>query len=129
VSDVGYVLDASALTALLLDEPGADKVRDLIPFSVIGAVNLSEVVAKLQERGVPDEDVDLTLAELDLDVIAFDARHALTAGRLRQNTRAAGLSFGDRACLALAQTLSAIALTADRAWERLPESLAIEMVR
>lgn len=125
----GYALDASALLALLLGEPGSDLVRDLIPLCAISTVNLSEVVAKLQERGVPNEVVDLSLDELSLAVVGFDEDQALLAGRLRHVTRDAGLSFGDRACLALADTMSATALTADRAWGQLSDAFSIALVR
>jgi ribonuclease VapC len=40
-----------------------------------------------------------------------------------------GLSFGDRACLALAKSLVAPALTADRSWARLDLGIAIEVIR
>jgi PIN domain nuclease of toxin-antitoxin system len=48
---------------------------------------------------------------------------------LRDATRALGLSSGDRACLALAQSLGAVALTADRSWSRLNLDIAIEVIR
>lgn len=129
MSDALYALDASALLALFLNEDGADKVRECLPFAVMSAVNLSEAVAKLQERGVPDDDVDVSLMEVGLDIHAFDERQALIAGRLRRDTREAGLSFGDRACLALARSLDAIALTTDRAWSELDPGLRIELAR
>ena len=47
------VLDASALLAFLNDEPGAERIGDLLPGAIISAVNFSEIVAKLAERGVP----------------------------------------------------------------------------
>jgi hypothetical protein len=50
------------------------------------------------------------------------------AGRLRSATRQAGLSLGDRACLALAQSRCAVAFTPDRAWADLDVGVAIELV-
>lgn len=47
------MLDASALLAFLKREPGEDIVAPLLDGAVIGAVNLSEVVAKLDEEGLP----------------------------------------------------------------------------
>jgi ribonuclease VapC len=41
----GIVLDASALLALLLAEPGADKVQAVLDGVFLGAVNLAEVVS------------------------------------------------------------------------------------
>jgi ribonuclease VapC len=91
----------------------------------IGAVNLSEVVAKLVDDGVPETEIRRAIDRLELDVHAFDVRHAHLAGVLREGTRALGLALGDRACLALAQSLGAPALTADRSWSRLDLGIAI----
>jgi PIN domain nuclease of toxin-antitoxin system len=46
-------------------------------------------------------------------------------------TKSVGLSFGDRACLALAQRLGGTALTADRAWMKIAGAtgVAVELVR
>jgi ribonuclease VapC len=127
VNDV--VLDASALLALLRSEPGAERVEPRLEGARIGAVNLSEVVAKLDEDGVPEAEIRRAIGRLELEVHAFDAQHAYLAAILRRSTRALGLSFGDRACLAHAQSLGALALTADRSWSRLNLGIAIEVIR
>jgi len=127
VNDV--VLDASALLAVLRAEPGAERVEARLEGAIIGAVNLSEVVAKLIEDGVPEPQIRLAIGRLELDLHAFDAEHAYIAGILRKATRAFGLSFGDRACLALARSLGAPALTADWSWSRLDLGIAIEVIR
>jgi PIN domain nuclease of toxin-antitoxin system len=44
-------------------------------------------------------------------------------------TKPAGLSLGDRACLALATTLDLPVVTADRAWSRVGLSLQISLIR
>jgi ribonuclease VapC len=130
VSELPVVLDASALLVLLLGEAGAERVADLLPRSSVSAVNLSEVAAKLNERGMPEPGIRSALGDLDLDVHAFDQEAAFAAGRLRQPTRSHGLSLGDRACLALAMRLNAIAATADRAWAGLGlNGLQIELIR
>jgi PIN domain nuclease of toxin-antitoxin system len=129
MSDASYVLDASALLALMLAEPGADFIGKRLGDACIGAVNLSEVVAKLQERDVPVDVIDESLADLDLPIIAFDAAQADRAGKLRTATRARGLSLGDRACLALADISGAIALTTDTAWIGLELGVRIELAR
>jgi PIN domain nuclease of toxin-antitoxin system len=114
-----HVLDASALLAVMLEERGAEKVRELLPGAIVGAVNLAEVVAKLQERGAPDENIDRNIARLNLPVIPFDAAQAMAAGKLRARTRSHGLSLGDRACLALALERGLPAVTTDRGWAAL----------
>jgi ribonuclease VapC len=127
VNDV--VLDASALLAVLRAEPGAERVEPRLEGACISTVNLSEVVAKLIEDDVPEAEIRHAIGRLDLDVHAFDAHYAYITGVLRRSTRALGLSFGDRACLALAQNLGALALTADRSWSQLDLDIAIEVIR
>lgn len=115
------VLDASAVMALLQDEPGGRTVEALLARDAcaISAVNVAEVAAKLADRGVPDWVVTDTIRSLQLEIHAFDEGDALASGRLRKATRSYGLSLGDRACLALADKLGLPAVTTDRVWSEL----------
>ena len=124
------VLDSSVVLAKFLGEPGADAIPDdAVATGRISAVNLSEVVAKLAERGVPSAQIAEVAETLRRRSHAFDAEQAVAAGLLRPATLPAGLSLGDRACLALAQALGAPVLTADRAWAGLDVGLEIEVIR
>lgn len=129
MSEPVLVLDASALLAVLLDEQGADSVSPLLRDAVISTVNLSEVVARLQDRGAGDDVIAASIDELGLQVVPFASDHALRAGLLRGPTRNAGLSLGDRACLALAQALGGVAVTCDRAWAGLALDVPVRLVR
>jgi len=128
VADTLFVLDASALLAAFFDEPGADVVAERMSGALMSAVNLSEVVAKLIDRGASPDQIAEIMAELDIDIVAQDRSQAMTAGLLRKGTRSSGLSLGDRACLALAIDRKAVALTGDRAWVALAEPLNVEVV-
>jgi PIN domain nuclease of toxin-antitoxin system len=97
--------------------------------AAISAVNLSEVQAKLVERGAPPETAWSWLVDLDLEVVDFDAPQARVAGDLRALTRSQGLSLADRSCLALARVLGAPAMTADRAWSGLEVGIEIRTIR
>jgi PIN domain nuclease of toxin-antitoxin system len=44
-------------------------------------------------------------------------------------TSTRGLSLGDRACLAVAKRLDAIAVTADRAWPELNHGVEVRLIR
>jgi PIN domain nuclease of toxin-antitoxin system len=114
---------------VLRSEAVAERVESRLESSSIGAVNLSEVVAKLIEDGVPEVEIRAALGRLQLDVHTFDREQAYAAGVLRQATRGPGLSFGDRACLALAQRLGGTALTADQSWSRLELDIRVEVIR
>jgi ribonuclease VapC len=123
------VLDASALMAVLREEPGAAAVEAVLDHAAISAVNLSEVQAKLVERGTAAAVAWSSLIDLDLDVVDFDVPQAKVAGDLRWLTRVQGLSLGDRACLALAQALGLPAMTADRTWAGLEAGIEIRTIR
>jgi ribonuclease VapC len=123
------VLDASALLALINAEPGSDAVGAALPHTVIGTVNLSEVVAKMIDIGVPEDAAWRGAADLVPVIVDFGPEMARHCAKLRPATRAHGLSFGDRACLALAQRLKQPVLTADRAWRKLSLDVEIHYVR
>jgi PIN domain nuclease of toxin-antitoxin system len=118
VADI--VLDASAILAFLQQEKGADIVEGLLPDAAVSANNLAEVVAKLVDHGVPIDDIEQIIAAFDFSIIDVGKDDAVANGFLRVATREAGLSLGDRSCLALAQRLALPVLTTDRAWGRLP---------
>ncbi|MEC4818632.1 MAG: type II toxin-antitoxin system VapC family toxin [Scytonema sp. PMC 1069.18] len=124
-----YVLDASALLAFLGGEPGSDKVEEVLSSALISTVNLSEVIAKLLERGVPEDEVLRVMGYLDCEVVDFTSERAWSTARLRPLTRTQGLSLGDRACLALAIERNAPVMTTDRAWSSLGLGIEINVIR
>lgn len=121
------VLDASAVLAVIFEEAGADRVAEHIPGAAISAVNLAEVLAKLRDLGMPETTIEAILEELQLTIIPFDVAQAHESARLRPMTRSAGLSLGDRACLATAALRGAVALSADRAWARLSDGAGVKI--
>ena len=127
MAELRYVLDASALLCLLFDEPGAERVEAALHGSSISAANYAEVIGKLIDKGQDPDEAVADLAELDLDVVPLDRAQGEVAGSLRRSTRQAGLSLGDRACLALARTSGRAALTADRAWADLADEIAVKV--
>ena len=59
----------------------------------------------------------------------FTTVDAIEVGRLRPLTGSAGLSFADRACLALALRLDARAITADTAWTHVDVGVEVTQIR
>lgn len=94
----------------------------------MSTVNLAEVVGKLADYGLSDDDIGETLDNLGLVVEAFTEEQAVETGALRRTTREAGLSLGDRACLALAMVTDSVAVTADRSWTDLTR-VELEFIR
>jgi PIN domain nuclease of toxin-antitoxin system len=130
------VLDASALLAHLNEEKGASDARQaMADGAAISVVNWIEVLSKIAERG---EDPELATAELKgagliggvVTIEPVTEEDSVEIARLRPLTKKQGLSLADRACLALATRLGVSAVTADRAWEHLPEvDVAVKLIR
>lgn len=124
------VLDSSVVLAVFRREPGAAVVlAALASGAVMSTVNLAEVVTKLQEGGVPDADIRPMIDQLNVTIVDFDQAQAYPTGLLWRQTRAAGLSLGDRACRALAQRLGLPVLTADRSWTTLNLPVTVTAIR
>jgi PIN domain nuclease of toxin-antitoxin system len=114
--------------AVVNREDGADLVRPLLGHAMISAVNAAEVHTKLTEYG--EETVQRGRALLDLlHVVPFDTAQARRTGELRPNTRKAGLSLGDRACLALGMELDAEVYTCEGDWTKVDLPCTIRIIR
>ncbi len=123
------VVDASAVLAIALGEPGGDEILDRITDATVLSVNAAEVILKLAEKGWLLTEAIETYTAFGFDLHPFDEALAIDTARLHMATRVAGLSFGDKACLALARRLRATALTADRKWAELDVGCTIELIR
>ena len=124
------VLDASAILAVLFQEPGAEKMTDEIMNSaIVSAVNLAEVQSKLVKMGHPPEDAWSDANLLETDPEPFTSDQARIAGDLITTTEKYGLSLGDRSCLALAIALKAPVYTTEQLWKNLKVGVPIHVIR
>jgi ribonuclease VapC len=123
------VLDSSAILAVIFQEPGAEKVSDLLDGGLLSSVNLAEAHTVLSLRGIPPDLIRGRLEEMGCEVCLFGEEQAHLAGALVAYTHPYGLSLGDRACLALALERKAAVYTADRTWKNLNLDLEIEVIR
>lgn len=123
------VLDASAVLAFLRQEPGQALVRQLMPRSLVCAVNLTEIIGKLIERGADAPTALRIASSLPFRVISFGEDLAADAGVLWGRTRPLGLSLGDRACLALAEREKLPAVTSDRRWAEAEVRVTVKLIR
>ena len=125
------VLDASALLALLLGEPGAEKVRAVLDGALVGAVNLAEIVSHYAKLGASRSDIEAMLTPLPVRVVPVDVVLSYEAGMLRPLTLPGGLSLGDRYCLALAKREQIPAMTAERRWPDIAGAagVKVELIR
>lgn len=95
----------------------------------MNSVNWSEVVQKAQQKGVVVTGLQEELAALGLELRGFSVAEGQRAADLYPLTKACGLSLGDRACLATADTLSGTAVTAENVWTKAEHGVPVRVIR
>lgn len=124
------MLDASAVLALVHDEPGADEVAAALPGALLSTANLAEVFGKLVDADVDVRSLRSLLRAAGVAIEPLSATDAELAGALRAVQGGRALSLGDRCCLALTlRSQPAEVLTADRAWAELDLPLSVRLLR
>ena len=83
------VLDASAILAWILREPGSERVRELMATGncLLSAVNAAEIITKLADKDRPETALRQVIAHIGAECLPFDAAQATEAGLLRPLTR------------------------------------------
>lgn len=122
-------LDASALLALLFREEGHERVAAELHHGCMTTVNLAEVLGRFARDGHSTADVLAELRTSPIEWVAFDHRLAVVTADLLPLGLPFGLSFGDRACIALGKARAVPVLTADRAWVGLDVGVEIRCIR
>ncbi len=107
------ILDASALLALLLDEPEAEEFRAAVeedPTRLVSADNLLEAALVIEARkGEPGgRELDALIQKAEVVVVPVDAEQVFEARkayrRFGKGRHPAALNFGDLFTYALART-------------------------
>ncbi|MEQ1538758.1 MAG: type II toxin-antitoxin system VapC family toxin [Sphingorhabdus sp.] len=126
---MSHLVDASAVLTFILQEPGSENAERWLFGASISTVNQSEVLRKLVDSGLQMADALQQLDRCELDILNFDRNQAVEAARLRPLTRHLGLSFADRACLALCILNDLPVYTADKDWSKLDLGIDIRQIR
>ena len=119
------VLDTSAILALLSMEEGHEVVAANLENAVVSSVNFSEVITVLVKRGLKHEDVVQSLKDTFPQIEELNAEQAIIAASFVEPE----LSFGDRACLALAKSKELSVLTVNKIWKELDLGFKIQLIR
>jgi ribonuclease VapC len=129
------VFDASAVLAMILKEPGGDRVEKALDATsqetgteiAISSVNYCEVLTRLQRSPALLTPEELAGILSEVEVVPFERSGAEQAAQL--NLLAPFISLGDRACLALASARKAAAWTTDKSWNRVKAGILIRFLR
>ncbi len=124
-----YVLDSSALIAVLFKEEGFEKVNEILADSVLSVVNFSEVISKMLLKGWHLGEILKYIDSLVPEFVPYSISIATKAAELILQTNQYGLSLGDRACLATAIDCGYNVITADKIWSKIPLPVKIILVR
>ena len=125
-----YLLDASAVLALLHEEPGAERVKEALAGSAITSVNACEVLGVLVRNGCSLSDASVIFEKLHIPVLAFTYAQAQLSAAMLLLKVSRPLSLGDRACLGAAVESKRTVLTAERFWSELDlDDTLIENIR
>ena len=116
---MSVILDASAMLALLFDEPGAALVMPHARGSRLLAVNFAEVMERVIRAGGSPAQAERMIDRLEITIVPFDRTLARHAAELRQRTRFMGASLASGLPI----------LSADRDWQKLDLGLDIRMIR
>jgi ribonuclease VapC len=124
------VLDSSALIALIKGETGAEIIEPLLGGVVMSTINISEVAGILIDLGMSMEECKSSIEPyIDL-VVPLDMEQSFEMAFLKKLTKHKGLSFGDRACIALGIKMALPIYTADKVWANLElEGTKIRLIR
>jgi PIN domain nuclease of toxin-antitoxin system len=113
------VLDASALLALIKNEPGAEIIEGLLGNIIMSSVNVVEVASILLDSDMTNIEAKEAIITFVDSIVPLDLEHSIACATLKKSTKHLGLSLGDRACISLGIKLQLPIYTADKVWSQL----------
>ncbi len=124
-----FVLDASAVIAVIRREAGAEIVVPHLRHGIMSSVNASEVLYQSVLRGDTVQAARAGLERLQFTVIPFSMEHAATLASIYPATLGGNISFADRACMTLALERGLPVLTGDHEWADLDIGIKVKLFR
>ena len=124
-----FVLDASAVTAVLRKEAGHDNVIPHLRGSLISSVNLAEVYCTARSFGSLPEMDQRAIHMMQINCIPFDEEQAGVVASIFTETRGGTVGIADRVCMALGLLHDLPVLTGDHAWTEYDVGVDVQLFR
>ena len=121
------VWDASAILAVVRGEARASEVVDMLDGALISSVNVCEVIYKFVASGGTLESAQWIIGKLPIVSVPFTDEQAAVAASIHKSTHRKGISFADRACLALGLSRDLKVITSDSRWLELDLDVDIHL--
>lgn len=131
----GYVLDAFAFMAYLEDEPGAERVEQILrevkhgkARAYVSIINLGEVIYNIERKyGLAKAQDTLALIQkMPVEVLPADNQTVLAAAHIKANHP---ISYADAFVVVAAQHLNATIMTGDSEFQDIAELANIEWLK
>ncbi len=125
----GYAIDSSAIIAFIKQEPYKPELETWLAYGSYTYVNLAETIGALKRFGFDPRSVDVFLEEVSIQTVPLSKDVAIMAGAMDSRLVKGGLALADRCCLAYAKVHAIPAVTADRAWSEVADTLGVEVLQ
>ena len=123
------VIDTSVIMACLYSEPGGDMLPLEHGQGYVTAINWVEVLSKLYQQAVDQQDIRHLATDLGLAIVPFEPVHCDYAARLHARHKSRGLSYADCACLGYGHSNNLPVYTADQLWAGLDRDTSVHLIR
>ncbi|AMV22633.1 hypothetical protein VT03_32355 [Planctomyces sp. SH-PL14] len=104
-------------------------VAPILYAATVSAINYSEVLKKVIERGGDIVLMSQFLDRQQLNIVPFDRERAIAAASILPHTKAHGLSFADRACLAAGKEFGLTVYTAEKRMSETTLDVSVQLIR
>ena len=111
-----FVMDASAITAVIRGEDGSENVIPHLRGSLISSINLAEVFCNSRSNQSDPEMDEAAIRTMELETVPFNDQQAMILASIYPQTLGSSVGIADRACMSLAILNDLPIITGDRAW-------------
>jgi ribonuclease VapC len=127
--DKGFVIDSSALLAIIYNEKVNTDMKKYLENSYMSVINATECIIVLSRNGMPIQVARSLLESLINKFVACDLNDSNDIANIKCSNANLDLSIADCFCLALGEKLELPIVTADKVWQQAKVNSKIICIR